>query len=422
MCCIAATVRLPPGVTELAAPIEIASDTIIEGSPDGSILRASAGFSGSAVLVARNARKLRIRNLTIDGHRTALEQPIAIPPDDVAFVDHFRNNGLLLDRTDSVEVTGVTFRNIAGFAILAARSTGISITGIQVFDSGSRNLRGRNNTSGGILFEEGVAGFTVIGSVFRRIAGNAVWTHSRYTSPRNRDGIIRENQFEDIGRDAIQIGHATTVSVEGNTGTRIGFPVEIVDIEGGGIPVAIDTAGNVDKTSYVANRFDEINGKCIDLDGFHHGEVRNNTCVNRGPAEKYPLGQFGIVMNNSNPDMQSEHVVLTDNTIDGTKFGGIFVIGSGHRIERNRLLNLNTARCNESRAKFGCQSIEGEPDLMQTGIYLGRRAARLAPARDNIIKGNVIRGHRMDERCIAASPGIDLKQNRIEGNECQNQK
>jgi hypothetical protein len=55
-----------------------------------------------------------------------------------------------------------------------------------------------------------------------------------------------------------------------------------VDVEGGGIPVAIDTAGNVDQTVYAGNRFEEVNGKCIDLDCFHHGEVSHNSCVNRG--------------------------------------------------------------------------------------------------------------------------------------------
>ena len=84
-----------------------------------------------------------------------------------------------------------------------------------------------------------------------------------------------------------------------------------MDVEGGGIPVAIDTAGNVDRSVYAGNRFEEVNGKCIDLDGFHHGEVRDNACVNRGSADDYPHGHYGIVFNNSNPDMQSEDVTVS---------------------------------------------------------------------------------------------------------------
>ena len=90
------------------------------------------------------------------------------------------------------------------------------------------------------------------------------------------------------------------------------------------IPVAIDTAGNTDRSVYSNNRFTGINGKCIDLDGFHHGEVTGNVCVNQR--------NFGIVMNNTNPDMQSEGITIADNTIDGGLYGGIFVIGTGNKL------------------------------------------------------------------------------------------
>ena len=84
---------------------------------------------------------------------------------------------------------------------------------VSVKDSGSLNAKGRNNTTGGILLEEGTDQFTVTDSVFGNIRGNAVWTHSRYMSPRNSRGKIANNQFFDIGRDAIQVGHATRVDV-----------------------------------------------------------------------------------------------------------------------------------------------------------------------------------------------------------------
>ena len=58
------------------------------------------------------------------------------------------------------------------------------------------------------------------------------------------------NHFDTIGRDALQLGHATRVRIEQNTGARIGYPVEAVDVENQGIPIAIDTAGNVDQSEY----------------------------------------------------------------------------------------------------------------------------------------------------------------------------
>jgi hypothetical protein len=312
-------------------------------------------------------------------------------------------------------VEDVRFRNIAGFAVLASRARDIMIDRIQVTDSGSRNAAGRNNATGGVLIEEGSTDFRVTRSEFRGILGNGAWTHSLYTSPRNARGLIAGNLFEAIGRDAIQVGHAIEVRVEDNAGWRIGFPVEDVDIENRAIPVAIDTAGNVERSSYARNRFEQVNGKCIDLDGFHDGEVSGNFCVNRGGAGATPFGHFGIVMNNSNPDMRSRNIRVVENTIDGPLFGGVFVIGEGHLVARNRLLNLNAAHCD------ACYYRADEPDMLRTGIYLGRGAERPDPARGNTIEDNVIAGYRMKDRCIGLAPGIAPGANRIRDNACVSQ-
>ena len=136
------------------------------------------------------------------------------------------------------------------------------------------------------------------------------------------------SQVGNLDGDAIQVGHATEVRVENNRGRSIGYPIEEVDLEGRGYPVAIDTAGNVDKSTYRNNQFEEVDGKCFDLDGFHDGEVSGNTCLNEDSAPNYPYGNFGIIINNSNPDMQSRNIRITGNTIDGELYGGIFIIGS----------------------------------------------------------------------------------------------
>jgi len=259
----------------------------------------------------------------------------------------------------------------------------------------------------------------VTNCLLRGIRGNGIWTHSLYTSPRNGRGLIARNRIETVGRDAIQVGHAFDVRVEGNTGTHIGFPVDDVDMEGRAIPVAIDTAGNVGKSSYSGNRFEEINGKCIDLDGFHDGEVRGNTCVNRAAPEVYRWGGYGIVMNNTNPDMRSENIRVVNNLIDGPMFGGIFVIGSGHLVARNRLINVNMAHCNEEAARFGCYYASGEPDMLRSGIYLGKGAERPAPAWGNVIEGNEISGFEMKTRCVGMAPGVDGAANKVRNNVCQ---
>ena len=411
-------VRLPPGVTEISAEIKLpdgAHDLTIAG--DHTTLRAASNFRGRAILSCHNCRQISFRNFVIDGNRLALERPTPLPPSDQSFASFFSDNGILIEDTDGVSIDRVDFANVTNFAALIGHSKNVVIEHVSVRDSGSRNAKGRNNTTGGILLEEGTEHFSVEDSTFSNIRGNGVWTHSRYMAPRNRNGKILRNQFSEIGRDAIQVGHAAGVEVAGNHGARIGFPVELVDVENGGTPVGIDTAGNVDQSTYERNRFEEIDGKCIDLDGFHDGAVRGNICINRRPAEDYPFGHFGIVFNNASIEMRSQNIVVEDNELDGMKFGGIFLIGTGHKILRNRLLHINTAHCNENRQKFGC-SVLGEVEVLETGIYLGSHAEHPDPARANVIEGNTISGWKMKLRCIQGAPGVKLSDNTIRRNTC----
>jgi hypothetical protein len=189
--------------------------------------------------------------------------------------------------------------------------------------------------------------------------------------------------------------------VERNYGKHIGFPPEDVDAP----PVGVDTAGNVDRAVYAFNQFEHINGKCIDLDGFHHGEVRGNRCTD-------VMNGFGIVMNHFHPGMEPTGVVIAENEINGGKFGALFAIGHGNRIERNRFLNLNYAKC-------GCPYTREDPALLGSGIYLARGTVRPAPAHGNIIRGNLITGFDMAANCIVAAPGVDRATNVISGNVCR---
>jgi nitrous oxidase accessory protein NosD len=313
----------------------------------------------------------------------------------------------------------VRFAEIANYPIIVNAGKGIVIESVHIRDSGSLNENGRNNASGGILLENGTSDFVVRGSLFDNVRGNGVWTHSRYESPRNSDGLIEGNEFRMTARDAIQIGHATRIRVLRNHGSKIGYPNEEVDIEGQGFPVAIDTSGNTDETIYAENAFEDLNGKCIDLDGFHHGEIRDNRCINNGPLEDYPLGHFGIVMNNANPDMESAEIKISGNIIDGAVYGGLFLIGSRHEVLGNQFLNLNRVGCRAGSADPRCNYWPDEPALLRTGIYLGKRAERPADTRDNVIRDNVITGLGMHSACIAAAPGLSLSDNQIGENECR---
>jgi len=122
-------------------------------------------------------------------------------------------------------------------------------------------------------------------------------------------------------------------------------------------------------------------------------------------------------MNNANPDMRPENVEIVDNHIDGAKFGGLFLIGSGHHVEGNVFENLNLAGCNEN-TRIACIYLRDEPEMLESGIYLGRRAERPAVTRDNVIRGNRISGHGMKKHCIEFAPTVTRQSNTIDGNQC----
>ena len=408
---------LPAGVVELHSELVLANGRELRGAPSGTVLRAAADFRGRALIVVRGSG-VALRGFTIDGSREVLEQRTGLPPSNQPFSEFTRANGVLAVNVSKLRIENVQFRNIAGFAVLVSRSRDVRIDGVEVADSGSRSVSGRNNATGGILLEEGTTAFCVTRSLFRNIRGNGVWTHSLFTSPRNRDGWIAFNHFENLARDAIQVGHATSVRVEENQGNRIGFPAEEVDSENQAYPVAMDTAGDVDQSSYARNRFTEIDGKCIDLDGFHDGEVTENSCVNRPDPRLYPFGNIGILFNDSNPQTRSNHIRVIGNLLDGVKFTGIFAFGAGHVIAHNRLLNVNLAHCNEKAAEFGCYYPKGEPEALEVGIYLGRGILWPEPLQGALVEDNEITGFHMATRCIELAPGVSATANTIRNNRC----
>jgi len=412
-------VRLPAGTIALDSGIALpdgAHDLTITGN--STTLRASNSFHGAAILSCHNCRRITVRGLSIDGNRSRLERPVGLPPSDRTFASFYSNNGLLFTDSGEITIANVVFREIPSFAILASNAHGVNIDHVGIFNSGSNSSKGHNNTTGGILLEEGTTDFDIRRCVLHSIRGNGIWTHSRQV--RNADGAIAGNTVREVGRDAIQVGHAIRVQVVGNHGRRIGYPVSEIDVESQATPVGIDTAGNVDASIYQGNRFDEVNGKCIDLDGFHDGTVSYNVCSNRGQAEDYPWGQFGIVMNNSNSGMESRKIAIEGNSILGAKFGGIFVIGSGNIVRGNNLDRIDLAHCPDHAARFGC-SYPAQPGVLESGIYLGSRGERPAPARGNIVEKNIIRGWRMKTQCIGFAPGVRAADNTIRENECSDE-
>jgi hypothetical protein len=415
------TIELPAGETHLDRPLEIPKGSkriALRGNRAGSTLVLTAGFKGSAAILVNDASEVMLEGFTIRGNRTELKSDWYLPLKEAAFADFYSGNGIVIRSSNRVAIRNVQFRAIRAFPILVNASSIITIDAVRIEDCGTLNRAGRNNTTGGILLEEGVRGFEVTGSIVNRIAGNAIWTHSYARSPRQADGLIRGNTISTVGRDAIQIGHATRIRVENNSGSEVGFPAEYVDVENHGVGVALDTAGNVDHAVYTLNRFTDVNGQCIDLDGFHDGEVTRNSCVNQKPLQAYSASHFGIVFGNNDPGMESTGVAITGNTLQGFAYGAVFLAGSRNRIEDNRFLDMNRAHCGSSPVSARCNYALDQPDLLRSGIYLSANGGRPTVTKDNVIRANVITGFGITQHCVAAGPGISLKDNTVTQNNC----
>jgi hypothetical protein len=163
-----------------------------------------------------------------------------------------------------------------------------------------------------------------------------------------------------------------------------------------------------------------VNGECIDLDGFHDGEVTGNSCINRKPAEAYPASHYGMASGNNNPAVDSTGITITGNVLQGFAFGALFLAGSHNLVENNRFLDLNRLHCGTTPVNPRCNYALDQPDLLRSGIYLSNNGGRPTSAKGNTIRSNVIKGFGMKEHCIAAGPGVTLSANAISGNTCAN--
>ena len=414
-------IQLPPGTIDLHSPLELASgahDVAIAGDPAGSVLRMAADFKGKAAIFGHNVSNVQLVNFQIIGNRASLTTVRYLPPSDVTFASFYDANGVVFIDSQKIGIHDISLREIGGFPVLISHGPDVIIDHVTIKDSGTLNAQGHSNTTGGILLEQGTSDFIVRRCRLERIRGNGIWTHSNYGSPLNAKGTIADNDIRGTPRDAIQLGHAIQIQVLNNRGSDIGVPVAEADLPGGATPVAIDSAGDVAQSVYSGNRFEDVNGQCIDLDGFHDGEVLNNACVNLKSREAYPLSHEGIVFGNSNPDMRSQNVVVKGNLIQGFGYGGVYLIGSEHDISENRFVDINRNHCTGDMHVPLCNYEPDEPAMLRSGIYLAGHAARPADTRSNVIRANQISGFGMDKWCVAAGPGVKLGQNKITRNTC----
>jgi hypothetical protein len=343
------TVALPGVVIEISREIVLpgdAHDLTIRGS--NTTIKASAEFRGRALIVASAGRNIAIRDLSLDGNRGAFPQPVAPAQAGAMLSRVVANNGIVAEGIAGLEIAQVKATQIAGFPILVNGGRNVHIHDIEITESGSLDASGHNNGSGGVVLEEGIADFEILHALIGKVRGNGVWIRSADNSIAAR-GRIADSEFAILARAAIELNHATAVTIENNTGHMIGFPGEETVTTGTMLPAAITSSGAVDHVAIRNNTFEQIAGRCFSLEGFSDGEMTGNGC-------------------------------------SASLFNGLLIRGTGNKITGNHLTEINSAH-------------RDQPESLRAGIYLAGGAS------GNTIDSNEISGYGMAQHCIGG-PGM----------------
>ncbi len=416
------TVPLPGGVLELERPIVLGPTSIgltIQGKP-GDVMRAKKGVELRAFFICRECKKFTLTGFTIEGDADMRARPAEAPPADTELRQYFSGNAIVIEGGQGVVVKNMKIKDLSGFAVLTSFDKNTTVEGNEITDSGTRNGKGYNTGAGGVAFTEGSDGFVVRDNTFKRIFGNGVWIHSLARTDRSQNGLIEANRFENISHDVVLISRGYKITVRKNFAKMIGIPADSVNADLR-LPAAIGTEGKVDSSVIVDNQFEEVNGRCFDLDGFHDSEVARNSCRNRGQATDYPNGGFGLMLDNTSTEIHSQQVSIHDNVIEGMRQGGIYVIGSGHRIVNNKLLRLNLLGCSAATRDLPCLPNADEPLIARSGIYLGLRGARPDPSDSVLVEQNEITGSGMGSgNCVTYAPQVQAASNTVRANDCRN--
>ena len=288
------TIRLPAGVIEISSELTLAPgahDLEIAGA-SGTVLKATDGFHGRAILVVDGAKNIRLHDFSVEGNRDDRARSAEMAPPENYFRMWYPDNGILADRVEGLEISGVHLAHVANFP-----DSGEPVVEHSHREScgGGFRLAQRAGAQQPERRDSDRRGLVAFRSARLRVRENRRQRpcgRIRCASRRGWRWSVRRQSLRHHRPRRHPGGRATRVRVEDNTGANIGFPLELVDVEHGGTPVGVDTAGNVGSVVYARNHFEEVNGKCIDLDGFHDGAVRGNQCVNRKPAARLSIRAF----------------------------------------------------------------------------------------------------------------------------------
>ncbi len=369
--------RLGPGRYGLEAALQLTREGLtLEGDGEATVLERAVTVENGEGLLNVRASAVTLRRLRIDG---AVKEPELLPyldnergpsvlgapiHGDPMHADLVRNTSVTIHRgARAVTIEDVSIEHTGGYAILVDARYGpirdVTFRRLHLRDN-RPHLFGRKGDvrygswTGGIHYQNdgrdldfarhALRGFTVEDSLFERISGHAIWGHGYGFDTLNEDITVRRNRFRDIGMDGVLVANTVKAKVEENEFHRIGYVAERKSSRprpawypglrpdgADNIPaVAIDTSGLVRHSTYRNNSMVNVNGHCIDLDGFTQGVVSGNTMrvsgredawtyVNDRVAEfgGHRQGNFtkGINLSNTAAAALTEEVRIEGNTL-----------------------------------------------------------------------------------------------------------
>lgn len=183
-----------------------------------------------------------------------------------------------------------------------------------------------------------VKNLSIHDNYFKRSTGNQVWGHAEgvvATDEQHTNINVDDNEFEDIGLDAMLLGAVRGGGCRGNTGRRIGYITKTDNDTPdprylSGLFATFLDGGHGDSLEYTDNSVVSCNGDAYDLDGHKHSVCSGNSAINPlagsqeyieddgahwGPAHNGVLPSIGINCGNSQQDGGSQFNVIESNVI-----------------------------------------------------------------------------------------------------------
>jgi len=412
-------ILLMAGEQVLDAPIIIgdgvdtpAGDIVVEGQGPSTVLKRGVDLAAGDGLFKVYGYNIVFRNFVLDGLVTtssAIDYTLMSDPIADALTEN--TSFWLYAGAANVRFENVWIRNTGGYAILLDARTG-DIDNFEFVGGGLENCRPHlisypagdgGGWNGGIMAKHlgtsgasgSVNGMSIRNASFKRMNGNAIWSHSNGFEFSHRNLNVTGCHFEDLCRDGVQPGNILGGTVSDNTFYRVGY-ITTTNTDtavpnwptGAPNAVALDTTGLAKDFKYNGNTFVDVNGTCIDGDGIHDSVIQGNTMsVSDGVTGYGPggIGNYstGIQPSNSYYKVGGRNLTISGNTI--RNMGNAGISGSNLKncqITDNNIFHPSTA----AKAPIILFNKPGYDD----GVYTTGDTDNAYRSHGNVIKGNTI--------------------------------